>query len=106
MISYNAGKSYGFDSDKSFSAYDAILHYERPEEFLDSVPESEYKPIVDSNINALKEVVEANPDTTFYFYIPTYSSLWWDNAYRDGTKQMRPITRYRRRKCQGAYSLR
>ena len=82
--SYNAGKSYSFDSDKSFSAYDAILHYERPAEVLDSVPESEYKPIVDSNISALKEVVEANPDTTFYFYIPTYSCLWWDNAYRMG----------------------
>jgi hypothetical protein len=38
------------------------------------------------NIALLTEQVEKHPETTFKFFFSPYSMLWWDNAYRDGSR--------------------
>ena len=32
----------------------------------------------------LAEMAEAHPETQFYFFLPPYSMLWWDNVCRSG----------------------
>lgn len=36
------------------------------------------------NIALIENEVISHPNTTFYIYMPPYSMLWWDNAYREG----------------------
>ena len=31
-------------------------------------------------------MVEEHPETTFKFFFPPYSMLWWDNAFRTGER--------------------
>lgn len=40
--------------------------------------------VIDANVALLIQMVEAHPETEFYFFYPPYSLLWWDSVNRDG----------------------
>lgn len=39
---------------------------------------------VTENISRLEARVRENPDTEFFFFVPPYSIVWWDDAYEKG----------------------
>lgn len=84
LAGYEEGTSYNWWEDKTFSRQEALRHYVRLETVADPVPEAEYKPRVDGNLDLLTQRIQAHPETRFYFLLPPYSMLWWDNAYRSG----------------------
>lgn len=81
---YDEGTSYNWWEDKTFSEEEAISHYERPDGPQEEVPRQEWQPRVDGNLDLLTEMVEAHPETQFYFFLPPYSMLWWDNVALSG----------------------
>lgn len=81
---YDEGTSYNWAQYKTFSKEETLSHYIRQEEVLEELRKDEYSPFVDGNVNILKEMVEAHPETNFYFIMPPYSMLWWDSAARNG----------------------
>ena len=40
-----------------------------------------------ANLDVLIPYVEAHPDTEFYFFIPPYSILFWDQTIQNGTTE-------------------
>ena len=81
---HDEGTSYNWAQSKTFSKEGTLSHYYRTEEILEMIPAEEYQQRVDDNIALLEEQLQAHPETTWYFFIPPYSMLWWDNAYRTG----------------------
>ena len=81
---HDEGTSYNWAQSKTFSKEGTLSHYYRAEEIADQIGPEEYQERVDKNIALLTEQLESHPDTTYYFFIPPYSMLWWDNTYRCG----------------------
>lgn len=81
---YDEGASYNWAQYKTFGREEAIKHYDRAENITPMKPSEEYQEKIDNNIDLLENQVLEHPDTQFYFIFPPYSSLWWDNIYRNG----------------------
>ncbi len=81
---YDEGTSYNWAQYKTFGRAEALNHYERPEIIKESIKKEEYQPLVDGNVDLLEQMVRNHPETTFYFFYPPYSLLWWDNMMRSG----------------------
>lgn len=66
----------------------ALASYERPEKVYKPVEEQETEQIfymMDRNLQKnVIEIIEANPDITFYLFFPPYSILWWDQFHQNG----------------------
>lgn len=83
---YDEGESYSWGQWKEFDTASAIGNSIRTCSFLEEKQEDYYKEQCDANIKLIEDVVIAHPNTEFYFFIPPYSFLWWDNVYRLGNK--------------------
>lgn len=81
---YDEGTSYNWWEDKTFSQEEALKHYVRPAAVAEPLTRQEWQPRVDGNLDLLAEMAEAHPETQFYFFLPPYSMLWWDNVCRSG----------------------
>lgn len=81
---YDEGTSYNWAQYKTFSKEDALLHYERPAVVENVQFGADRQELIDANIMLLAQVVEAHPETEFYFFEPPYSLLWWDTMDREG----------------------
>lgn len=81
---HDEGTSYNWAQSKTFSKEGTLSHYYRAEEIAEPVDPAEYRARVDKNIALLTEQLQNHPETTYYFFIPPYSMLWWDNAHRTG----------------------
>ena len=81
---YDEGASYNWWEYKTFSAKEALSHYERAETVESEIPKEQYEARLEGNLDLLEEMVAAHPETEFSFLLPPYSLLWWDNAYRNG----------------------
>ena len=91
---HDEGTSYNWAQSKTFSQEETLSHYYRAEEVAEMIGPEEYQARVDANVALLAEQVKAHPETTWYFFIPPYSMLWWDNTYRIGElEQYRYILR-------------
>lgn len=90
-------RTLGQEPEKSFDEYlyyadnlgDAALgNYERPEKEYKPVEEQETEQMfqmLDRNLQRnVIELIEANPDITFYLFFPPYSILWWDQIHQNG----------------------
>lgn len=78
------GKAYDWSEGKNFCAAQAMTAYNRPEEYLKPVDFSREIDTIQTNITMLVEEVKAHPNTTYRFFIPTASLLWWDCARANG----------------------
>ncbi|MDO4292272.1 MAG: SGNH/GDSL hydrolase family protein [Eubacteriales bacterium] len=81
---YDEGTSYNFWQYKTFSEQEALSHYERAKTVAPMQDSSQWQERVDRNVELLTDMVQAHPETAFYFFLPPYSSLWWDSVYRSG----------------------
>ena len=82
---YDDGDSYNWAQWKYFSAELATGMYNRPSS-VKPMQEPYYGKELDGNIVLLTEQVRNHPETTFIFFFPPYSMLWWDSAYRNGER--------------------
>lgn len=81
---YDEGESYNWAQWKSFDEETILYHYIRKPNTEPMKNSNEYFDICDENVALLKEMIEAHPETEFYFFIPPYSILWFDMLYRSG----------------------
>lgn len=81
---YDEGNSYNWAQWKYFGADLATGMYNRKSSVSPMLEETSYEEELTGNIALLTEQVEAHPETTFKFFFPPYSMLWWDDAYRGG----------------------
>lgn len=81
---HDEGTSYNWAQSKTFSKEGTLSHYYRAEQIAEPAASESYQERVNKNIALLTQQLEAHPETTWYFLIPPYSMLWWDNAYRIG----------------------
>lgn len=85
--------SYTWEEPELFSKERARMDYEMFLESLDKVTDGENanksesdenrNQLVSENMKTLTEIVEANPEVTFVFYYPPYSTLFWDEVIAD-----------------------
>lgn len=81
---YDEGNSFNWAQWKDFNSDMVTGIYIRQYEIEDMKPKDYYQEECDANIELITEVVEKHPETEFYFFIPPYSFVWWDNIYRCG----------------------
>lgn len=81
---YDEGNSYNWAQWKSFSEDMILSQYQRKASVQEMRPKDYYQENLDGNLALLKNQLESHPETTFKFFIPPYSMLWWDNCYRTG----------------------
>lgn len=81
---YDEGNSYNWAQWKYFGADLATGMYGRKSSISPMLEETYYEDELAGNIALLTAQVEAHPETTFKFFFPPYSMLWWDDAYRGG----------------------
>lgn len=84
---YDEGNSYNWAQWKYFSAELATGMYNRPSS-VKPMQEAYYGKELAGNIVLLTEQVRNHPETTFIFFFPPYSMLWWDSAYRNGERDL------------------
>lgn len=83
---YDEGDSYNWAQWKQFSAQMATGMYARKPSVAQMQDKNTNAEALKENIALLTELVESHPETTFKFFFPPYSMLWWDNAYRTGER--------------------
>lgn len=83
---YDEGNSYNWAQWKFFSAQLATGMYNRLSSVKPMYEERYYEKELEGNIALLIRQVENHPETTFKFFFPPYSMLWWDNIYRSGER--------------------
>ncbi|MDE7016839.1 MAG: SGNH/GDSL hydrolase family protein [Lachnospiraceae bacterium] len=83
---YDEGNSYNWAQWKYFGADLATGMYDRREDILPMLAKTEHAEKLAGNIALLETQVKSHPETTFKFFFPPYSMLWWDNAYRNGER--------------------
>lgn len=83
---YDEGNSYNWAQWKYFGADLATGMYNRSEDILPMLAKDQNADKLAGNVALLEAQVKAHPDTTFKFFFPPYSMLWWDNAYRNGER--------------------
>ena len=83
---YDENLSYNWAEGKEFGRSSALSHYYRiPDEKVQApLPENVYDENLEGNLRTVRELIEAHPQTQFYFYLPPYSILWWDAISRAG----------------------
>ena len=81
---YDEGTAYNWGQWKEFNlAMCTGLYLRHPN--VEPMKESGYyDDLLYANIELIENMVSAHPETVFYIYMPPYSMLWWDNAYREG----------------------
>jgi hypothetical protein len=85
---YNEGLSYNWAEGKDFSENGVLTHYVRKREASEALPAEAKKQQLEDNLALLTEVVEKHPETQFYFFLPPYSMIWWDDAVRSGLEEV------------------
>lgn len=83
---YDEGNSYNWAQWKFFSAELATGMYNRLSSVRPMYGEMYYEKELEGNIALLTRQVKNHPETTFKFFFPPYSMLWWDNIYRSGER--------------------
>lgn len=84
---YDEGNSYNWAQWKYFGADLATGMYNRRSSVNTMYDgKSYYEKEYEGNIALLESQVTAHPETTFKFFFPPYSMLWWDSAYRSGER--------------------
>ena len=84
---YDEGNSYNWAQWKYFGADLATGMYNRRSSVNTMYDgKSYYEKEYEGNIALLESQVKAHPETTFKFFFPPYSMLWWDSAYRNGER--------------------
>lgn len=83
---YDEGNSYNWAQWKYFGADLATGMYNRLSTVKPMYEQTYYQEELNGNIALLEAQVKAHPETTFKFFFPPYSMLWWDNAYRSGER--------------------
>ena len=83
---YDEGNSYNWAQWKYFRADLATGMYSRLSSVKPMYEETYYEEELTGNIALLTAQIEAHPETTFKFFFPPYSMLWWDNIYRSGER--------------------
>lgn len=81
---YDEGMSYNWDQYRTFGKEETLSHYNRAETVAPMRTKEQYQERVDQNVDLLVTLVQEHPETEFYFFLPPYSMLWWDNMYRTG----------------------
>ena len=87
-VEYNENLSYNWAEGKDFSENGVLTHYYRVKEEAVPLPGDAKKKELEDNLALLCRVVEEHPDTEFYFFLPPYSMIWWDDAARNGLKEV------------------
>ena len=85
---YEEGLSYNWAEGKDFSENGVLTHYYRRKEAVPMLSEDAKEQELSDNLELLVQVVEAHPDTQFYFFLPPYSMIWWDDAARNGLRDV------------------
>lgn len=83
---YDEGNSYNWAQWKFFSAELATGMYNRLSSVRPMLEKTYYAEELAGNIALLTNMVSTHPETTFKFFFPPYSMLWWDNVYRSGER--------------------
>ncbi len=83
---YDEGNSYNWAQWKFFSAELATGMYNRLSSIKPMQEKTRYAEELAGNIALLTDMVNSHPETTFKFFFPPYSMLWWDNIYRSGER--------------------
>lgn len=83
---YDEGNSYNWAQWKFFSAELATGMYNRLSSVKPMKEKTHFAEELAGNIALLTTMVEKHPETTFKFFFPPYSMLWWDNIYRSGER--------------------
>lgn len=83
---YDEGNSYSWAQWKFFSAELATGMYNRLSTVKPMRDKTYYADELAGNIALLTDMVQNHPETTFKFFFPPYSMLWWDNIYRSGER--------------------
>lgn len=86
LAGYDEGESYNWQEGKVFSEDAVLSHYKRPEKAAGILPEDHNRENLAANIALLTQMIEAHPETQFYFFFPPYSILWWDDISRNGQR--------------------
>ncbi len=86
LSDYDEGNSYNWAQWKHFSREMATGLYTRLPVVKEMQPETANSEELAGNIALLTAQLEAHPETTFKFFFPPYSMLWWDNACRSGER--------------------
>lgn len=81
---YDAGNSYNWAQWKTFSEESALNAYIRTPSIAPMKEADYYEDTLRENIKLITEQIEAHPETSFKFFFPSYSILYWDNLYRTG----------------------
>lgn len=81
---YDEGNSYNWAQWKFFSAELAMGMYNRLSSVKPMYEQTYYEDKLAGNLALLTNQVNSHPETTFKFFFPPYSMLWWDNIYREG----------------------
>lgn len=88
LMDYDEGLSYNWAKGKVFDKEAALSHYERKEEKAKMLPGDSRKEEAEANAALLCGLIEAHPDTTFVFFLPPYSMLYWDDRIRTGERDV------------------
>ena len=88
MEDYDEGLSYNWAQWKEFDLNMCTGMYLRHPEVLPMKQGEECREIALNNTVMIELLVREHPETTFCIYMPPYSMLWWDNAYREGDTDM------------------
>lgn len=81
---YDEGTSYNWGQWKEFNLDMCTGLYLRHPRIADMKDIHVYDEELEDNLKLITDVVSAHPKTDFYIFMPPYSMLWWDNAYREG----------------------
>ena len=81
---YDEGNSFNWGQWKEFHADMVTGLYIRSPKINEMKKTDAYDNECIENIELIEEIVKDHPETQFYFFIPPYSFVWWDNIYRDG----------------------
>jgi len=84
MGDYDEGESYNWGKWKNFNLDMCTGLYLRHPRVADMKDSHVYDKNLKNNLSLITELIEEHPETTFYIFMPPYSMLWWDNAYREG----------------------
>lgn len=78
----------GFGGEELEGKEKLLKGYERPEKeikVIDPAETQEYFTYLEKNLDQnVLQVIEENPDVTFYLFLPPYSILWWDQLNQNG----------------------
>ncbi len=78
---YDEGESFNWYSSKTFSEEAVLSHYSKMDSCEPMKEQKYYEENCLQNIALLKDMVNAHPETEFYFFMSPYSVLWWDYLY-------------------------